>query len=313
MRMVTNDELDAADKEFYGKVESTDIVDFKHYTAKVKERIANGVSHNGEKLPWSKSFDLVRLRPGEVSIWAGVNGHGKSLLLGQIMLWLPPTQKVLIASLEMPGEATIARMCQQTLTTGVPSDKYIDWFMEESNNFYLYDVTGTVPAKRILPLVYYASKVMGINHIVLDSLVKFGIRHDDLTGQKDFVNELCAIAKDFGSHIHLVHHMKKGEKESQEPDKWDIKGAGEITDLADNVFMHQRHKDKEKKIDDGEEVNELAPDASLHCAKQRHGEWEGKIALYFDKLSGQFMSHPNSRLKWKQDIPDTHYPQAGNF
>lgn len=299
MKRITNEELDAADKEFYGKVESTEIVGFDHFRDKVKTRIANGVTHSGEKLPWSKTYDLVRLRGGEVSIWAGVNGHGKSLVLGQVMLWLPPDQKVLIASLEMPGEATIARMCQQTLTTGIPSERYIDDFMDATDNFYLYDVMGTVPAKRILPLVYYASKVMGINHIVLDSLVKFGIRLDDFTGQRDFMNELCAIAQEFGCHIHLVHHLKKGENETQEPDKWHIKGAGELTDMADNVFIQHRHKDKEKKIENGESVDALTPDASLYCVKQRHGEWEGKIALYFDKTSHQFMGGPESRLRWR--------------
>ena len=301
MKKVTTAELDAADKEYYGRVESTDIVDFRHYIDKVKDRIANGVTHFGDRLPWKKTFENVRLRPSEVSIWAGVNGHGKSLLLGQIMLWLPPDKKVLIASLEMPGDATIARMCQQTMISGVPTNQYIDYFIEQTENYYLYDVTGTVAAKRILPLVYYASKNMGINHIVLDSLVKFGIRLDDYTAQKDFINELCAIAQEFGTHIHLVHHMKKGDNESADPDKWGVKGAGEITDLADNVFIHQRHKDKEKKVENGEDVNPLLPDASLHCVKQRHGEWEGKIALYFDKVSHQFMSGPESRLHWRSN------------
>jgi len=299
MRNITHEELDEADKLWMGKLESQELVGFSHFRDKVKSRIANGVSHHGEKLPWPKTFVLVRLRPAEVSVWAGVNGHGKSLILGQVMLWLPPEQKVLIASLEMPGEATIARMCQQTLTTGLPTERYIDDFIEATNNFYLYDVTGTVHRDKILSLCYYAGKVLGVNHIVLDSLVKFGIRLDDLSGQKDFVNALCAIAKETGTHIHLVHHMKKGEREGEDPDKWGIKGAGEITDLADNVFIQHRCKDKEKAVEDGKEVNELDPDAKLFCVKQRHGEWEGKFALYFDKTSHQFMGGPESRLRWR--------------
>lgn len=286
-------------RDFAGKLESAHIVGFDYFSDKVKQRIVNGVSHYGDRLPWPKTYDYVRLRPAEVSLWAGVNGHGKSLVLGQVMLWLPPETKVLIASLEMPGDATVARMCQQTLTTGLPTEYYIDDFLKQTDNFYLYDVVGTVDPSRIIPMIAYAAEKLGVNHVVIDSLMKCGISPDDYNKQKDFVNNLCSLARDYNIHIHLVHHMKKGEKETQEPDKWHIKGAGEITDLVDNVFIQHRCKDKEKKIEDKQEVNELEPDAKLYCVKQRHGEWEGKIALYFDKTSHQFMGGPESRLRWR--------------
>ena len=254
-------------RDFKGMQESSHIVNFQYFEEKVKERIGAGVSHFGEKLPWHKTHDYVRLRPGEVSIWAGVNGHGKSLILGQAMLWLPPTQKVLIASLEMPADATISRMCQQTITTGTPTDSYISEFLRETDeNMYIYDVTGTVGQDRIIPMLYYSAEVLKMNHIVIDSLMKCGIGPpDENAKQKNFVNTLCSIAKDYDCHIHLVHHMKKGDKETQEPDKWDIRGAGEITDMADNIFIQHRCKEKERKVEDGKEVNELEPDAKLYC------------------------------------------------
>ena len=36
-------------------------------------------------LPWLKTHDHIKLRQGELSIWAGVNGHGKSMLLNQVV------------------------------------------------------------------------------------------------------------------------------------------------------------------------------------------------------------------------------------
>ena len=33
----------------------------------------------GAKLPWSKAENLVRFGKGEVTLWIGINGHGKSL------------------------------------------------------------------------------------------------------------------------------------------------------------------------------------------------------------------------------------------
>ncbi len=252
-----------------------------------------------EKLPWKKSYDNVRLRPGEVSLWAGINGHGKSLLLGQVMLWLPCEQKSLIASLEMSPASTIDRMCRQTLPSGIPTDKYIEEFAQSTDHIWIYDQTDTVPVERMLAMVYYATKQMGMNHIMIDSLVKCGIAPDDYNKQKYFVDRLCWIAKTNKVHIHLVHHVRKGDKEGKTPDKFDIKGAGEITDLVDNVFIVHRNKDKERKAEAKKPIEELEPDTVIAVAKQRHGGWEGTIPLYFHKASQQFMSAPNYPLRWR--------------
>ena len=39
-------------------------------------------------MPWSKTSDLFQFRPGEVTVFAGTNGSGKSLITGQIALSL---------------------------------------------------------------------------------------------------------------------------------------------------------------------------------------------------------------------------------
>jgi hypothetical protein len=70
---------------------------------------------------------------------------------------------------------------------------------------------------------------------------------DDYNGQKDFVNDLCSFAQDSGVHVHLVHHVRKGESEHKAPGKFDIRGAGSITDLVDNVFIVWRNKRAEEK------------------------------------------------------------------
>ena len=40
----------------------------------------------GDKLPWPKTFDKILLRNGELSVWAGITGHGKSMLLSHIIV-----------------------------------------------------------------------------------------------------------------------------------------------------------------------------------------------------------------------------------
>jgi hypothetical protein len=99
----------------------------------------------------------------------------------------------------------------------------------------------------VLALATYVRKELGIDHLVVDSLMKCGIGVDDLTGQKDFVDGLCAIARDTGLHIHLVCHMRKGENERLAPGKFDIKGAGEITDMVDNINIVWKNLRKAEK------------------------------------------------------------------
>jgi len=79
----------------------------------LRDRERNGVQIVGEKLPWTKTHDYFRLRPGELTIWAGYNGHRKSMLVGQVMLWLCRDNPVCIASFEMTPLESLFRMCQQ--------------------------------------------------------------------------------------------------------------------------------------------------------------------------------------------------------
>lgn len=120
--------------------------------------------------------------------------------------------------------------------------------------------------------------------------MKCGIGVDDYNRQKAFIDQLCAFAKDTGVHVHLVAHSRKGESEKNELDKLDVKGASEITDQVDNVFLVWRNKRKEDALAKTPGDTEVAklPDALLTCVKQRHGEWEGRITLWFHRDSFQF-------------------------
>jgi twinkle protein len=287
--------------KFAGLQESQFIEPTKSFIEEVKKRFEHGFQVSGERLPWASTFERVRLRQGEVSLWAGVNGHGKSLVLGQILLWLPREIKILIASLEMQPAATIERMVKQALGDSNPSDKFIDEFADLTDNMFIYDQTDTVQPNRILGMVHYAAQELGIQHIMIDSLVKCGISPDDYSKQKEFVDRLCWAAKNENIHIHLVHHMRKGNKEGDAPDKFDIKGAGEITDLVDNVFIVHRNKNKERARELGEDYKNETPDGTITVAKQRHGEWEGRIGLYFHKQSTQYLNGSQAYpLRWRE-------------
>ena len=252
---------------------------------------------HGEKevhtlLPWPKTHNQIQLRPNELSLWAAANGHGKSLLNGFVMLGaIGQGKKVCIASMEMPPVTTLARMVRQAVGGESPNRDWIEKFTRVvSDNLRIYSQVGTVKPKTMLGVCRYAREELKVDHMVIDSLMKCGINSDDYNKQKWFVDELATIAKDTGLHIHLIVHSRKKDTEHSKIDKYDIKGASEISDMADNVFTVWRNKKKEANEQKKEPEQDIRdqPCAALGCVKQRNGEWEGSAGLWFNPKSMQY-------------------------
>ena len=251
-------------------------------------RLANPEDHQGTAMPWAK-MDGFRLRRGEVTIWAGINGHGKSMILSHIMLnQMEQSQRVVIASMEMTPVKTIERMLKQSASSEYPAIEYLKTFSDWTNGrLWIYDHLGMVDPKRIIAVIRYSVERYKCQHFVIDSLMKCGMSPEDYAGQKAFLNELTGVALDTGVHIHLVAHARKSEKETDRIDKFSIKGTSEITDQVDNVVLVSRNKKKEN---DRNGQFEDDPDAFLTVAKQRHGDWEGTIGLWYHKPSCSYMA-----------------------
>lgn len=235
-------------------------------------------------LPFKKTLDMVRLRRGNLSVWSGVNGDGKSALLGQVMLGLMGAgERVCIASLEMEPGDTLMRMAQQASAKLEPGDEWLrDFAAWTDDKLWIYDHLGTVKWKYMVALARYLSAEVGITHLVIDSFTKCGIAPDDYETQKAFAEQLFEHCRATGLHIHLVTHMRKGDsKYHKRPTKFDVRGAGEITDIPDNLFLVVRNRDKEDKPDDPKLSKEA--DTFLMVEKQRHHPFEGTIALWFYK------------------------------
>lgn len=289
MQLVRDDVIDFA-KYMQADSEAAYVRSAGDWYEDVLEIFRDGNRLAGATLPWEGLRDLVRIRPAEVTLWAGVNGQGKSLVVSQVVLHLlQQGQRACIASMEMPPRKTMYRMARQAFGpenfTAERLQKLMAWV--DDSRLWLYDQQGTVQADRIVALGRYVTKELGAQHLVVDSLMKCGIGVDDYNGQKAFVDQLCALAKDTGLHVHLVAHSRKGRTPDDVINKFDIKGTSEITDQADNVFLLWRNKPKEEAQARGEFGKGAEPDALLVVDKQRHGEWEGKVALWFDKKSQQ--------------------------
>jgi len=275
------------------------------YLQELIERIKNPVSSPRCVMPWFKTHNLIQFRPGEVTLWGGANGNGKSLVTGQVALSLcAQFQRVCIASFEMKPMKTLERMGRQYAGEN-PDDpafrgnpEATDYLVQTYDEFrqwtdgklWLYDQQGTVSPSQVIAVARYFAKEKKGSHFFIDSLMKCVGAEDDYNGQKAFVDELTSIARDYGMHIHLVHHIRKPANEDHKPNKYDYKGSGAITDLVDNVISVWRDKGKEKDKEARKEIDEAKrPDTLLICDKQRNGEWEGSIGLWFHRESQQFL------------------------
>lgn len=205
----------------------------------------------GSELPWG--FDRMpwRARPGEVTIWTGWSGHGKSHVLNQVVLhdYATTGSRVLIASFEMPAAKTVSTLA--TMAIGrrpgkrEEADSVTAWL---GGGFWFYNVVGVKPWREFLPTFAYAVRRYGIKRIVIDSLLRAGIGEDDYDGQKDFVSALIEFAALHRVHIHLVAHSRKRDDETTPPGKLDIRGTAAITDLTNNGFTFWRNKEREMEV-----------------------------------------------------------------
>ena len=258
------------------------------------KRLRNGVTTFGDPMPWNKTEDKFRFRPGEVTIWAGSNGSGKSLIMGQCAIPLAKTIKVGIASFEMPPDSTVSRMLRQATGGPCPTDEVAQRFCDNLK-LYIYNHVGNLKTETVYGMLHYMAAEKGIKHIMIDSLVKCGVNSEKNEPQKQFLNKVQEIAKEHKIHIHIVHHTRKTADETENPDKYSVKGAGELVDLTDNLILVYRNRKKEKKIKEGKEFEEDEPDCFLDVSKQRHGEWEGRFAFWWDPKTSQWLDQHNGK------------------
>lgn len=313
--------LEADDIDFAAYLKATDshqkVKEAEVYLEEILEDTFNPKHEALITLPWEKTREEFVFRKGEVTLYAGSNGGGKSLITGQIALHLiRQKEKVCIASFEMKPKRSLERMLRQFAGENLSKPRYQDKEAYISNivnrlktfsknHLWFYDQQGTTSAAQVIAVARYCAVKLGVTHVFIDSLMKCVQGEDDYNGQKWFIDELCSLARDHNIHIHLIHHIRKLNSEESTPNKHDIKGTGAIADQVDNVFMVYRNKKKEHQASSGGAVDPQTHDAMLMCEKQRNGEVEDWYGLWFHRDSQQFID------RW-DGLPMV-FDEQGNF
>lgn len=251
--------------------------------------LENGDTSPGLKLPWLKAAQEVKFRPGEITVWAGINSHGKSVLVSHIIAdGVSQGYKFCVASMEMPPAdfgSGLYRQIGWSRNDG-NADKIKEFI---DNGIWIFNSYGVAKADKIIEVFEYAMKRYGINHFVIDSLAKCGFAEDDYSGQKKYVDRLAEFALKNMVHLHLVLHIRKQNNEQCIPGKFDIKGTGAIIDMVSNAFIVWRNKEKEEKAYTQKYVDNDDPDTLLKCVKQRKTGIEPIYKLWFNGNRRQFL------------------------
>jgi twinkle protein len=255
-----------------------------------------GEKDSGYSLPFAKADGHFAVRLGELSCFTGVSGHGKSMMLSQICLYLMNYTKVLIASMEMKPVLTLSRMITQSLGDPNPTEKYMKEFCDKYNDkLYVYDQQGVTDSKDMFAVLQYGKEILGIDVFVIDSLMKMGdISEDNYDAQKMFIDKLAAYCRDLNIHVFLVCHTRKMSDEYTQPDATNILGSSHIRNLSDNILLCFRRREIEDLRFQGNlpPEREKDPTAYLVIQKQRNYTFEGTFALWFDEKSLTYKERP---------------------
>lgn len=265
----------------------------------------------GYELPYDKLAGKLYFRPGEITLWSGASGHGKSQILSDsIAKWITQGSRICIASLEMSGAQQMRRLAKQVGGVDRPTSTFIREILKWlDDGLMVYDLVGKAGISGLIEVFDYARAKYGCDQFIIDSLMRLGIAQDDYNGQEKAVFQLVEWAISRNVHLHLVAHSRKGDKDrGGAPETEDIKGAMEIGANAFNIVTVWRNKGLEDKIrqakseDERDALNET-PTVILNVAKQRNGDFDGKIGLWFDRLTYRYHT-TNNRFYWdRQYVP----------
>lgn len=255
------------------------------FSDEIKEAFRNPENLSGIKTAWPKLTKVLGgWRKEELTVWTGRSGAGKSTILNQVVLHLAGEGvNSCIASLEMPAKSYLRWAVVQYKGNWKPSDAGVDdalKFMDD--RLYIVNTHEEIKEMELFDVFEYAARRHNCRHMVIDSLVRVVLEgKEELEAQRLFVSKIVSFCKKFRCHVHLVAHPRKGMKDSDRPDKSDVKGNSAITDLAHNVISLWRPADEE-----GNE--EVHGDVLLHVLKNREIGTTGKIRMTFNKGTKRF-------------------------
>lgn len=260
------------------------------FRAKVHDLFRKGTALMGTPTPWKKLTSILKgWRGGELTVWSGKNGSGKSTVLNQVFIDLATKDtKTCIYSGEMPPERYLRWAIIQIHGNDAPAPHAIESTIDLLSYYiHILNITGGIDPDKLLDDFEYAARRYNVKHFIIDSLMKINFQQqDEYRQQQEFVSRLCGFAQKFDAHVHLVAHPRKTMTDEDEPGKVDVKGTSHITDLAHNVIVLNRATEKLK--EKAAQKNKTCADMKLFVKKNREFGIEGCVNMMFNEQAKRF-------------------------
>lgn len=295
-----NDELEACISEAE-EMRPPELKRPKDFEQDIWDEFFPSEDRKGLEMPWAMPF---RFMPGQLTIWHGYNGSGKTVCMTYVMMRMAHAhnKRICIASMEMPASKTFKNALRQAIGFGRPwgfdPEKQRDTFRIAvqwlDDRFWVYDKLGEVAVEDVLAVFEYACRRYGVEHFVLDSLMMLrgqGATDQELySAQRDVVKALKDFAVQYKVHVHLVAHSKKPDAKNDSrkawPNKFQISGSANLSNIADNVVCVFRHELKEEKLSQAG-YNLSKP--NVQQDEDEKAKWEEQIREWKDREDSLFI------------------------
>lgn len=266
---------------------------------------------------------IIGFNKGEVSLWSGKNGSGKSSVLNQISLIAAQNKyKTVIFSGELDGTRLKQWIWLQAAGRQFTKPtKYENLFYVPDNTGYLIDawlkdyisIYNNEYGNNLSNLLSDIEEYLKNNEVdvlILDNLMVLDLLtmdgDDKYDKQKCALYTLSTFSKKHDVHIHVVAHPRKSTGFLR---KDDISGSGNISNLVDNIFIVHRVNNDFKKLSaeffgKGEVEHYFKYDNVIEVCKNRDlGVEDLLVGVYYELESKRFLNDvaENIVFEW-QDI-----------
>lgn len=261
---------------------------------------------------YTKGFAL-----GELSVWSGSNGSSKSTILNQMAIEsINQGYKTAIYSGELIPERLLKWIMMQC--AGKKNMKYnskgdyyyLDDYTKASikewlnDKLFVYNNEIGNKAKDIIEQLKLCVQKNDIKVLIFDNLMSMDLKNygdNKYETQSLLVQNLSALAKELNVHIHFVCHPRKSTSFLR---KEDIAGTGDLTNIADNVYiMHRVNQDfkvRTREMFKWREDNEIYKYTNvIEICKNREFGWQDlMIGMYFEPESKRLLNNQNEEKKY---------------
>ena len=257
---------------------------------------------------------------GELSVWSGSNASAKSTFLNEMAIEsINQGYKVAIYSGELVPSRLLKWIIMQCAgKKNMTYDIYNNCYFVDKNNknliknwlndkLFIYNNEIGNKARDIIEQLKLCIIKNDIKVLILDNLMSMDLKNlgdNKYETQSLLIQKLSALAKELNVHIHFVCHPRKATSFLR---KEDIAGTGDLTNIADNVYiMHRVNEDfkvRTKEMFKWKEDNPIYKFTNILeiCKNREYGWQDTMIGMYFEPESKRLLNKQDEikKYNWK--------------